>query len=451
MSRGVRFSESRSASLAAALCLAGTMSAAQLAAPAMPDELGPEDAVASALANQPQLKAVEESVQAAAARSKHARWNRLGQLETFLLYTPEQRPLSVDFPGFPPYVPPSRFEVRQLAEYSLTLKLTQPLFTWGALTSQRQAASREEAASREGLERARQETAYQARQAFFQAATAVAAVAVAERNRGQQAAFLEVARSRERAGAVARLDVLKAELAVAQAESDLGEARNAERLAREALATATMDPRFRSAPLAEVDAAWAAGDLPSEDEAIARARQRRSDLRALERQAEALDLAARAASAAARPALVLQASITQQNDIAAEVFGKDSQLYNLGLAVTWDGFEPLRSREKVAELRATERSLRQSHRGRGEAVALEVRSALSSAREAQDRMRVQERAVQVAEEQARVARLAYGEGLITATEAQDAELALTAARFNVIRARHDAALALAQLRLSLGE
>jgi outer membrane protein TolC len=79
-----------------------------------------------------------------------------------------------------------------------------------------------------------------------------------------------------------------------------------------------------------------------------------------------------------------------------------------------------------------------------------VRSALLSVREARERIDVEQRALTVAEEQARVARLAYREGLITSVEGQDAELALTAARFALLRARHDGALAEARLTLAMG-
>jgi outer membrane protein TolC len=130
---------------------------------------------------------------------------------------------------------------------------------------------------------------------------------------------------------------------------------------------------------------------------------------------------------------------------------KQSQLYQAGLVVSWDAFSPLHKRGKVAELRANEREARQTLRAAGEGVALDVRSALLSAREARERISVEQHALNVAEEQARVARLAYREGLITAVEAQDAELALTGARFALLRARHDGALADARLKLAMGE
>ena len=412
-------------------------------------ELSLDDAVAAALANEPRLKAAEQQWQAAHSRRITAEWNRLGQLSTSFLYTPEQRPLDIEFPGAPPYIPPQTFEVKQLDRYSLSATLTQPLWTWGALAGQRASARHDEGASRHNLARARQQTAFDARRSFVQAATASAGVAVAEQGLAQQRGFLDLAQARERAGAAPRLDVLKAELAVAKAQADLSQARHADRLAREALASATMDARFRSASLRQSEAGLST--LPSEDAAIAAAQQRRPDLLAINEQADALRLGARATSAAALPALALRASITQQNDVAGDIFRKSSQLYQAGLVVSWDAFEPLRARSKAAELRANERSARENQRAIAEAVALDVRSALLSAREARERIDVEEHAVTVAEEQARVARLAYREGLITAVEAQDAELALTAAHFALLTARHDNAIAEARLKLATGE
>lgn len=431
-------------SLLALACLT-----AAVPARAQEPELGAEDAVVSALANQPGLRAAESEQQAVAARTRQAGWNRAGTLETAFLYTPEQRPLQVDFPGLPPYVPALSFDVPQLATHSLTATLTQPLWTWGALSGQRQAAGREEAAGRERLTRTRQETAFEARRAFSRAAVATAAVGVAERNLEQQRAFLDVARRRHEAGAAPRLDVLKAELAVVRAESGLSEAGNAERLAREALTTVASDPRFRTGRLRPP--APAALSLPDEESAVQRAVGQRADLRALERQAEALALGAAATRAAARPSLALRASLTQQSDALGDVLGGDSRIYQASLVVGWDALQPLRSRPRVEELRAQERAVREAHRGRAEAVALEVRSSLLAAREARGRVAVEARAVLVAEEQARVARLAYREGLVTASDAQEAELALTAARFDELRALLDAALADAQLQLALGE
>ena len=411
-------------------------------------ELSVEDAVASALRSQPRLLAAASQVEAARQRARQAEWNRLGALETTFLYTPAQRPLRVDFPGIPPYVPATAFEVKQLQTYSTSMSLTQPLWTWGALASERGSARHLERASRQAFERARQQTTLEVSRAFFQAATAVAAVVVAEQNLLQQQAFLDVTRRRVQAGAAARLDELKAELAVARAESDLLEVKNRERLSREALVTLTDDARFRDAALKPLEESGP--ELADRPAAVDEALAKRLDLASLASQAEATRLGTRAVRGGRLPALVFRAQLTQQNDVFGEAFGRDSQLYQVGLAMSWNLADALRSGPKVAEMQALERGARHALRAGQEEVALEVRSVQSRAREARERVGVQARVLDVALEQARVARLAYSEGIITSVEAQDAELALASARFSLLRARLDAAVSAAELRCALG-
>ena len=222
----------------------------------------------------------------------------------------------------------------------------------------------------------------------------------------------------------------------------------------------TFDPRFREARLERLDA----GDspLPIETEAIEHALKQRPDLSSLHSQVDALTYGAKAARASGLPALSFRASILQQDDQASNVFRSDNrvvptdflrnhQTYQVGLVLSWDVTSPMRARAKAAEASANERAVRQMARATEEQVTLEVRSALFNIQEARERARVQTNAVVVAEEQARVARLAYREGMITSVELQGAELALTAARFNRIRANQDAASALANLKLTLGE
>lgn len=436
-----------SAVLAVNLVLAATMSAAETLSGPLP--LSVEDAVSAALEHQPRLKAAEARRAAAAARTAQAGLDRLGRVGATVLYTPWQKPLSVEFPGIEPYVPPSTFEVRQLSTHAINVSATVPLYTWGALSGLRAAARAEAKATDAEVGRTRQQAVFEARRAFHGALAAEAAVAVARKALEQQRAFRETAKRREEAGAAARLDVLKAELGAHRAQAALGEAENAARLSREALATLTGDARFRDRPLLRADAP--ASPPLDEARALAAARASRLDLAALDGQAESLRLAARATDGASLPALAVRGEITQQHDKAANALDARSRLYQVGLAMSWDAIESRRNRARADELRANEHGLRELARAAREEVDLEVRSALLSAREAADRLETERRALAVAEEQARVARLAYREGLSTAVEAQDAELALTATEFQLLRASLDLAVAQARLRLAVGD
>jgi HAE1 family hydrophobic/amphiphilic exporter-1 len=416
-------------------------------------ELGLEEAVAAALAGQPMLKAAEEQSRASEAKVDQARFDRVGKLETYAFYTPNQKVMQADLLGI-------SFDLNMQRKYAFQATFTQPLWTWGALSNAHASAKAMAQAGRQNLTRAQQQTAFGARQAYFLAAQASEAVAVTEQNLEQQKAFLETAKARVQSGAAARLDQLKAELAVSNAESDLLEARNRNRLAREVLATVTFDARFRDARLSHLDAGES--PLPTEADAIELALKHRPDLATLRSQADALKLGAKAARGSGLPVLSFRASILQQDDRASNVFKSDSQVtstdflrnhqtYQVGLVLSWDPTGPFRARAKAAEISANERSVRHAEKASEEQASLEVRSALFNVREARERANVQAGAVAVAEEQARVARLAYREGLITSVELQGAELALTAARFNRLRARLDAAGALANLTLTLGE
>ena len=406
------------------------------------------DAVAAALAGQPRLKAAETKRDAAAARTTLASLDRLGTARATLLYTPWQKPLSIEFPGIEPYVPPLTFEVRQLSTYAFNAAATVPLYTWGALSRRHDAARADQEATQEQVRRARHETEFETRRAFYGAVAAEAAVRVVRKALEQQKAFLEIARRRMESGAVPRLDVLKAELGVRRVEASLGESVNTARLAREALVTVTLDSRFRENPL-RYDA-LEAGPLPAEGDALRTARASRPDLAALDKQAESIQLAARALDGAALPALAVRADFTQQNDAVEDVLRYGSRLYQVGLVLSWDVADAKRNRVRAQELRANERGVRDLGHAMRESVDLEVRQALFSAQEAADRLDTERRAFTVAEEQARVARLAYREGLSTAVEAQDAELALTSTEFAILRAALDLAVAQAQLRLALG-
>jgi outer membrane protein TolC len=422
---------------------------AQAPLPAPAPERTVEDAVRSALERQPRLKAAVEQREAADARHTQAQLDRVGKLEADLLYTPWQKPLEVTFPGLPPLIPPANFEIKTLQTWSLQGAWTQPLWTWGALEKKARSAKEEFAAADHQMQRARQQTIFEATKTFLQAAEAEEAVKVAQQALEQQQEFLRVAAARVRAGGAPKLDELKAELGVAQAQSQLLESRNAAKLAREALVTTTLDPRFRTDALKLPE--QGAGTVPEQDASVRRALDQRPDLKGLRRQAAALDLGSQAAKGSGLPSLSFRASIVQQNETLGTIWNKEGQQYTAGFVLAWEGFSPFRARAKAAELRANAKAVTHQAEAAEEGVALEVRSALQSLREAWERLQVQDHAVTVAEEQARIARLAYREGVITSVDLQQAELGLSDARFRRLKAGLDASLAQAALHFALGD
>ena len=408
-----------------------------------------EDALRSASARNPRLAASAASREAAEARAVQARWDRVGRLDLAVQWAPALQNPAFTFPGAPPAVPPQRFTLDLQYKNQIGITLDQPLWTWGSLAGRARSAGLHAEAEASGTVRERQRVAFDATRAYLQVRQAEAAVAVADRAVEQEQAFLDVARARFRAAQAPRLDTLKAELALSTATSELVARRNEVKLAREDLVTATSDPRFRDFPLAPAPEAVA----PQGDDAalVAGALARRADLDALRREARALHVEADAQRASGRPTLNLVGNIAQQKDTAGGLLQNENRTYFLGVALRWEGFSASRSRARGMERDAQAGERRAQGEALEDQIAHEVRTARLQLEDAQAQVALAGTSLAQAEEQARVARLAYREGVGTAVETQDAELALTRARYQVLATALARETALAQVRLALGE
>jgi len=408
-------------------------------------DLSQTEAVRAALAASPRLDAARAASAAGAAQAAQARLDQLGRLELTAQWNPGYRNPELTFPGAPPVVVP----LGSLRRDQLEASFSQPLWTWGALSGRARAAALREQAGLQAETREAQQVAFAAAQAFLEARAAQEAVAVAAETLARAQAFLATASARVAEGSAARLDLLKAELAVSEAQAGLLLAGNRERGRREALVTVTQDARFRTAVLgASPDPG---GELPGEAEALERARRQRPDLEGAARQAEAFRVGAAAERAAGRPSLSLRGDLSQGSDQLAGFRQPAERSAFLGLAVQWELFSGRRAQARQAELAARARGQAAQAQALEDQVGLEVREARWGIEDAGARVAVARRALAQAEEAARVGAAAYREGIRTAVEYQGDELALSEARYRHLSAHLDLGLAWAALRLALGE
>lgn len=418
-------------------------------APAWSDEapLTLQEALRSAAARNPRLAAQAQSQAAARAKVAQSRWDQWGRLDLSVQWAPTLQNPSFSLPSLGPGLPSQRFDLQLQQKHQFTVSAEQPLWTWGSLSGRRRAAEVQVEAEVAGLQREDQQLRFDVTRAFLEARQAEALVGVAEAAVSQQAAFLETAKARVKAGQAPRLDVLKAELALSGADSELVSRRNAVRTMREELVTLTEDPRFRLSPLAPV------AELPlpgaAEGELLAEARRQRPDLKALQRGAQALGLEAVANRASGLPSLALVGNLSQQKDTLNGVFQNENRTYLVGVALRWEVLGSQRARARGAEREAQARQRQSQAQSLETRIAFEVRTARYQMEDALAQVALAATALRQAEEQVRVARLAYREGVSTAVEAQDAELALTRARTQVLNAGLERELALARLNLAL--
>jgi outer membrane protein TolC len=400
------------------------------------------DAIGRAEAASPALAAANAAREAAAARGLQARLDRIGRLEAALQWNPSLRNPAI------PLGAGQTLELPLAQTRQFSLGLDQPLWTWGALRDRVRAANQAEQAESLATVRERQDLRFRVTRAYLAALEAEAALGVAERALEQQEAFLATARSRVRAGQAPRLDELKAELAVSSATSERVGRRNGARIAREELVAAASDPALRAASLVAPDPAA----LPegSEEQLVEVALARRPDLAARRREGSALRLDASAQRASGLPAVALVAGLSQQSGDLAGWMGQEARTYHLGLAVRWEGLAPVRARARGAERESLARREDAQARALADQVRAEVRSARLQVENALAQVELADTALRQAQEQARVARMAYREGVTTAVEAQDAELALTRAGYQQVAAALERDLGLAKLEWVAG-
>lgn len=256
------------------------------------------------------------------------------------------------------------------------------------------------------------------------------------------------------AGTVPRFNVLRAEVELANAQPKLIRARNAFRIAKNNLANLLgfNVPReiFEDIPLklsGKLDAEPYAMELPR---AIALALERRTELGAL-RKAESLrkeDIVN--AKAGYKPSLEAYAGYDAHDSILKNDLGAELHGWIAGVQLNWDLFDGGVAYGKVKQARALREKAEIEVEDTGRRIELEVRTAFSNFREADEVLKSQQKVVEEGEEALRLAKARNEAGTATQLDVLSAQTALTEARTTQIQALHDYAAVRARLERAVG-
>jgi len=265
---------------------------------------------------------------------------------------------------------------------------------------------------------------------------------------------LEDQQRRYDAGTVPKFNVLRAEVAVANARPPLIKARNAFRTAKNNLSNQLGYNLPRSVwediPLNLTDKLEAEPynvDLPA---AIAQALQRRTELAALRRTEGLQRENIINARAGYKPTLQAFADYDWQsaqfeNDLSREFDG-----WVIGGRLTWNLFDSA-TRGKVIQAKAQLAHAKADVEDRSRQIELEVRTDYSSFIEAREVLESQLKVQEEAEESLRLARARAEAGTGTQLDVLDAETSLTQARTTQVQALHDYDVARARLERAIGQ
>jgi outer membrane protein TolC len=411
---------------AASLALAGESLVTAAPAPSVPDRVTLVDAIRHALSNAKELKAADADAGVARLGMARARAGNLPRVDAGADFTMlSEQPGAIINGGTVRTADRDIFGARVTAE--------QTLYDFGRTASRIGQADARADSTAESSSAARERQAAEVVGAFVSALRAEGLKVVADESLRMAREHGKVAKELFDQGAVARNDVLAAEVAVANAEAALVGAENRVELARTRLAMRMGLSGARSVVPAGAEFPVPLSTVPPlEDSVRAAAEQRRelSSARALVREA---DESARAAAAEFGPSIFGRGGYqydsngyNPNHNVFSLVLGGRVNLFN-GNADEVARRQALR----IVERRKAEQALTE------DAVALDVKAAHLALREAERRREAASKAVASATENLRIQDDRYREGLAISTEQIDAQGLLTRAATDLQNATHD--------------
>jgi outer membrane protein len=258
------------------------------------------------------------------------------------------------------------------------------------------------------------------------------------------------------AGTVPHFNVLRAEVAVANAKPALFHAKSQYRITKNALCNLLGYnlPRevLEDIPMSLTDGFDLASDNLVLPDAIQQALERRTELKALREQVKLQQVSVVNARSGYKPTVSAFAGytwnnsqFTDPNDLSYTING-----WNVGGQVTWSLFDGGNTLGRIKSANADYAKAKTELAGRSRQIELDVRTAYSDFLEAQEVLISQAKVQEQAEESLREASARFDTGTGTQLDALDAETALTQARTTQVQARHDYAAARARLQRAIG-
>ncbi|HVT74738.1 MAG TPA: TolC family protein [Lacunisphaera sp.] len=265
---------------------------------------------------------------------------------------------------------------------------------------------------------------------------------------------LQDAKNRYEAGTVSNFEVLRAEVALANAQTPLITARNDYRIAIEELRlslgfTTATEPDVTKVPefLGTLDYTPATFDLRS---ALTTAREKRPDLIRLRKLVDAADEAVAARRANYYPSLSLFGSYDSRKAPGFGSFADDRDGFTVGLSSTWNIFDGRATAGRVAQARSLLEQARLSLSEAQLSVDVDVRRAISTFQQANELAEASKKVVEQAEEALRLANARYTAGTATQLDVLTSQVDLTTARLNQLQAYYTYDVAVATVRKAMG-
>lgn len=340
--------------------------------------------------------------------------------------------------------------------WNTRVQITQSIYEGGRIRSALRSAKLTQQQAVLNYQSAVADTLLAVRVAYYDTLVAEQEIIVNEASVNLLTKELEDQQHRFEAGTVPKFNVLRAEVAVANARPALIRARNAYRIGKNNLVNllGIELPRdvWENVPLQLADKLAAepySVELPA---AVSQALARRTELAALQK-GEALQREGIVtAKAGYKPSVQAFAGYEVHNRLFATTDPSDTlHGWLIGGQLSWNIFSGAETQGKIIQARALYERSKADVDDRARQIELEVRTAYSSFIEAKEVLESQEKVQEQADEALRLARARAEAGTGTQLDVLDAETSLTQARTTQVQALHDYAVARAKLERAIGQ
>jgi outer membrane protein len=430
--------------------LSTTNAFAQTGTPLKPGEvvtLTFDQALGRALSANEGLKVAKERVVETQSRVQEAKTNFLPQVNLGYTYLPTQRFPVIRIPAgvFGPQE--QTFQAAFTRENSLQLFVNQPIYTGGRLNSAYGISSSSLDASKLELDRTQQEIEYRVVETYYGALMRQRGVTVAEEQVALSEKQLSLAKARFESGTVARLDVLQAEVELANAKALRIQQRAQVDLSMQALRSVLALPQSQALQL---EGSLDEPVIGQAREELDRELPKRPDLQAFSARRQSAEYASNLADSEWKPSLSFTGNMQYQQDNLGSLLGSDNQSYAFGIQLQ----VPLFAAPGAAARRGIAQSqMRQAEHGLRYATdnaRLELESAWTALESSAEVLATQEKALELARESVSIAQVSYENGVITSAELNDAQVRLLQTEWLLMQAKYARITAAARAKVAAG-
>ena len=259
------------------------------------------------------------------------------------------------------------------------------------------------------------------------------------------AAHLKNVQAQYEVGTVAKSDVLRSEVELANAQQNLIKAQNTYELAVSSLNN-VMGLSLDTELAIKEDLKYEKYSQSLKD-SIGYAMVHRPEVIQADANIDAAQKDIQVAKSGYRPSLTFQGAQDWNKD---KFPGDDNSNWSLSLIASWTAFDSGVTDAKVKQADAATEKAKQQAKQTRDSVQLEVRQNYLSMQEAEKRIDTSQVAVEKAEEDFKIAQVRYSAGVGTNIDVIDAQVALTQAKTNYIQAMYDYNTSRAKLDKAMG-